>query len=72
MLQATQSVTIYLVFEPNPRQQGLKLYLNGGPFLDRCLVFEPNPRQQGLKPANTDVSVGGFLVSLNPIHDNKD
>ena len=60
------------VFEPNPRQQGLKpdnrIALNGG----WNQVFEPNPRQQGLKPTYNQFPQGSYAMSLNPIHDNKD
>jgi len=44
-------VTIYrhsAVFEPNPRQQGLKPFHRSVTPV-HGLVFEPNPRQQGLK-----------------------
>ena len=43
-----KSIPVLAVFEPNPRQQGLK-HDDRAILVGVCVVFEPNPRQQGLK-----------------------
>ena len=59
-------ISIYVqrtVFEPNPRQQGLKHHLFNPLWDVAGKVFEPTPRQQGLKPLEGP-KTGGLCVQV--------